>query len=596
MPVSLSAETGADKHGFAAAVPVPEHGPSVLRTHAMSTTFDPMVERLASHPEEARVLGNLNETCLHWSCFHRGPARVILPIASSYPEACGIVGACGRSPLHIVCAGGGRGTVNALEETVDLVEQLAGHNPNMSTLVSVEDGETPISGLWGVYARQCEDVLGGVLTKLGVGDESDGQDSGFDEEFASTMKHILLERREERMEKVLKEEEEEEEKGDCVCCAAAPPAPQPQPRSMFPAWATELAQIEAGSGGGAAAAAPRKRDRSTRSVSPLRQDNSDKHVRIQLPDAGGPCQCPYKSNPDPVVMPPKFESAAEEMDENIRTLIVQVEKMLMLVHAADYVFASYPGALPKPLAAESPIGGHFIFHPPPGKTPKFNGKAYGPYWTDDDWDPIQGAVRVHERLGELGVPPTFFCLLVGLYLDMDTNAGGKTDSSALPSIDRGGEPLRAVLSSGSVPSSVIHLLLERAPSAAAAGHPRPLVNRPFSAGLAADLHPPYPLHVAISAGRSWSEGVSAVLDAHPAALGARDTATGLFPFMLAAASESGGRRGPLRMKLGKGKHMAPADNGGDAATAKEEEGRQLRVVDTVFKLLLECPVLVNKSM
>ena len=50
----------------------------------------------------------------------------------------------------------------------------------------------------------------------------------------------------------------------------------------------------------------------------------------------------------------------------------------------------------------------------------------------------------------------------------------------------------------------------------------------------ADIHGRLPLHLAVSSGRTWNNGVHLIASAAPLALQTRDTKSGMYPFMLAS--------------------------------------------------------------
>ena len=245
-------------------------------------------------------------------------------------------------------------------------------------------------------------------------------------------------------------------------------------------------------------------------------------------------------------------------EEKTRALCVHIEKMLVLLHASDYALYCHPGEFPVPLATSSPTGGHFVFHPPPGNTPERDGVAYTTYWNDQTFDPIAAAARVYNRLGEKGCPSDFFVLLLGLFLPDATSAA-----------------IEAAVSSKRLPSNLVDLMAERS-------------REGFGPRFRDTV-----LHLALRSGRTWTSGISSILNAAPSSLAIRDEVTGLYPFQLAVCSSTLRERlagNPLLVLHDTEKRLVPGAK--SRTSPQEEDDVALDHLDTCFHLLRECPNLV----
>jgi hypothetical protein len=647
----------------------------MLRTLAMSEKFAALQAHLADHPEEASNLGSLNETALQWSCFHRGPPGLIRSLADTYPEATGVVSACGRSALHMACAGGGSGIADDTDEAVGVVAALAGHNFAMACLPSLEDGETPASALWQMYRRQRGEAIDGALEGLRpgpgpVGGAAKAGPQGYREGILRHLERRRRERAEQDQAEGLLSALRRNWSGTGTRREAAPPSnahvangvqvPSPPANEMPPppekepdALGGDRKEEENGEGeselqqeqeqeqerqrqqeqeqeqqeqeqqqqqqqeqeqeqqqGQDASQSSRKRERAaspdhsttsdpspqtkvSRALSPtslgkaiasifptikLSQSQLQWLARLQRPAAakvppGEPvaaraAACPMLPHYSPPSQPKqlwkstKKRTAASEFwaasDEKTRALCVHIEKMLVLLHASDYALYCHPGEFPVPLATSSPTGGHFVFHPPPGNTPERDGVAYTTYWNDQTFDPIAAAARVYNRLGEKGCPSDFFVLLLGLFLPDATSAA-----------------IEAAVSSKRLPSNLVDLMAERS-------------REGFGPRFRDTV-----LHLALRSGRTWTSGISSILNAAPSSLAIRDEVTGLYPFQLAVCSSTLRERlagNPLLVLHDTEKRLVPGAK--SRTSPQEEDDVALDHLDTCFHLLRECPNLV----
>jgi len=105
------------------------------------------------------------------------------------------------------------------------------------------------------------------------------------------------------------------------------------------------------------------------------------------------------------------------------------------------------------------------------------------------------------------------------------------------------------------------------------------------------------LHIALRSGKTWDSGIKKILKAEPRGIKIKDTATGLFPFMLAAignknpSSDEGRAQAEARARSKFNKSewilMTEADQNKEIKAILHND--QLMTLDTVFRLLLAAP-------
>jgi len=126
-----------------------------------------------------------------------------------------------------------------------------------------------------------------------------------------------------------------------------------------------------------------------------------------------------------------------------------------------------------------------------------------------------------EQCDEQGMTPLLIAASAPIYKVRDLSDDGYMLEDRVHGDDTNND-MASVEESNSTEPSVIDILIRAS-------------TKPASI---ADSHGRLPLHLAIQTGKRWNEGIRAILEAHPDALGQKDITTGLVPFMQAAAVES----------------------------------------------------------
>uniref|UniRef100_A0A7S1BLW8 Uncharacterized protein n=1 Tax=Corethron hystrix TaxID=216773 RepID=A0A7S1BLW8_9STRA len=107
----------------------------------------------------------------------------------------------------------------------------------------------------------------------------------------------------------------------------------------------------------------------------------------------------------------------------------------------------------------------------------------------------------------------------------------------------------------------------------------------------------FPLHLALSSGKTWKEGVQALVDAFPQALGYKDPITKLYPFMLAASAKNDIDKARVEFKDEFVTQSGDEDQKSMSISKSDTDSdfpdnSSLSVLNTVFELLSEKPDLL----
>lgn len=115
-----------------------EEDPSVLLSLVQSYDWPGTLRRIASHPDEAVSVGMQGRTPLHVACDHDAPAVVIQALLAAYPEASCMVGTSDMTPLHITCS--------SQHASVHVVKVLLEGSSSSGKETSMRDvdGDTPL--------------------------------------------------------------------------------------------------------------------------------------------------------------------------------------------------------------------------------------------------------------------------------------------------------------------------------------------------------------------------------------------------------------------------------------------------------------------
>eukprot|EP00592_Proboscia_alata_P006377 CAMPEP_0194352996 /NCGR_PEP_ID=MMETSP0174-20130528/1369_1 /TAXON_ID=216777 /ORGANISM="Proboscia alata, Strain PI-D3" /LENGTH=548 /DNA_ID=CAMNT_0039121341 /DNA_START=29 /DNA_END=1675 /DNA_ORIENTATION=+ len=95
------------------------------------------IQRLATHPQEAKTRGPRGRTALHIACDHDAPSFLVRRILSAFPDAARLVGTSNMTPLHITCS--------SQHASMDVVQVLLEGSPTgTETSMRDVDGDTPL--------------------------------------------------------------------------------------------------------------------------------------------------------------------------------------------------------------------------------------------------------------------------------------------------------------------------------------------------------------------------------------------------------------------------------------------------------------------
>jgi len=95
------------------------------------------IQRLATHPQEAKTRGPRGRTALHIACDHDAPSFLVRRILSAFPDAARLVGTSDMTPLHITCS--------SQHASMDVVQVLLEGSPTgTETSMRDVDGDTPL--------------------------------------------------------------------------------------------------------------------------------------------------------------------------------------------------------------------------------------------------------------------------------------------------------------------------------------------------------------------------------------------------------------------------------------------------------------------
>ena len=114
----------------------PETPDSVLLSLVQSYDWPGALARIASHPDECKVVGVQGRTPLHVACDHDAPAVVIEALLKAYPEASLLVGTSDMNPLHITCS--------SQHASVHVVRVLLDGGHKLQSSMRDVDGDTPL--------------------------------------------------------------------------------------------------------------------------------------------------------------------------------------------------------------------------------------------------------------------------------------------------------------------------------------------------------------------------------------------------------------------------------------------------------------------
>lgn len=116
---------------------------SVLLHLVQAYDWNGTLQRIHSHPEEAKAVGVQGRKPLHVACDHDAPADVVKALLKVYPEASTMVGTSNMNPLHITCS--------SQHASVDVIRVLLqGGIAKQTQMVDVDGKKVEICAVTGV--------------------------------------------------------------------------------------------------------------------------------------------------------------------------------------------------------------------------------------------------------------------------------------------------------------------------------------------------------------------------------------------------------------------------------------------------------------
>jgi hypothetical protein len=118
---------------------LPEHSPeNDLLTLVQSYAWSATLRRISTHPSEATSVGEQGRTPLHVACDHDAPAFVIHALLKANPCAATMVGTSDMNPLHITCS--------SQHASVEVVRVLLDQSENKLKVTAMKDvdGDTSL--------------------------------------------------------------------------------------------------------------------------------------------------------------------------------------------------------------------------------------------------------------------------------------------------------------------------------------------------------------------------------------------------------------------------------------------------------------------
>lgn len=112
------------------------HEDSVLMSLVHAYDWAAVLARVTAHPSEAKLVGAEGRTPLHMACEHDAPAVVIQSLLKAYPDASVQIGSSNMTPLHITCS--------SQDASVNVIRVLLELGNNAQCSLRDVDGDTPL--------------------------------------------------------------------------------------------------------------------------------------------------------------------------------------------------------------------------------------------------------------------------------------------------------------------------------------------------------------------------------------------------------------------------------------------------------------------